>query len=159
MSYQGISFASYLTTIPFTLDVPFIVMHHCVMKLLNYGKYSVYGHYNIELVYYVEGWKMCVCNAPVVSYAVKFLRCLNFITLICVKFLRCVWISAQNAFVVSAVLCEKIDHHLHYSDSYFKKCRFIHGCEICYAWFFLKPELSFLFKLTFPTTQHNVLLI
>jgi hypothetical protein len=76
MSYQGISFASQLKTIPFTLDVPFIVMYHCVMKLLNYGKYFVCGHYNIRLVYYIEGWKMYVYNAPVMSYAMKFLRCL-----------------------------------------------------------------------------------
>jgi len=54
MSYQGIPFASQLQTIPFTLDVPFIVMHHCVMKLLNYGKYSVYGDYNIRLLYYMQ---------------------------------------------------------------------------------------------------------
>lgn len=76
MAYQGISFASQLKTIQFILDVPFIVMHHCVMKLFNYGKYSLYGHYNIRLVYYMEGWKIYVYNAPVVSYAVKFLRCL-----------------------------------------------------------------------------------
>lgn len=95
MPYQGISSASQLKTIPFTLDVPFIVMHHCVMKLLNYGKYSVYGHYNIKLVYDIEGWKMFVYNAPVVSYAMKFLRCLNFITIISVKFLRCLDICTK----------------------------------------------------------------